>query len=102
MPSWTIDMYAYGRLLHDFCEKLGIEPRATLVGNSMGGLIAAEAVLPSRALQPPGAGLGRRLDQHLAPARARQGRRSQAWDDRSARPFGPPPVFVDRTGAPAT
>ncbi len=44
MPSWTIDMYAYGRLLHDFCAKLGLEG-ATLVGNSMGGLVAAEAVL---------------------------------------------------------
>jgi pimeloyl-ACP methyl ester carboxylesterase len=42
MPSWQIDMPAYGRLLHDFCEKLGVE-RATLVGNSMGGLVAAEA-----------------------------------------------------------
>jgi pimeloyl-ACP methyl ester carboxylesterase len=50
MPSWTIDMPAYGRLLHDFCEKLGIGRGATLVGNSMGGLVAAEAVLsePSR------------------------------------------------------
>jgi len=44
MPSWTIDMPAYGRLLHDFCEKLGAE-NATLVSNSMGGLVAAEAVL---------------------------------------------------------
>jgi pimeloyl-ACP methyl ester carboxylesterase len=44
MPSWTIDMPAYGRMLLDFCEKLGIES-ATLVGNSMGGLVAAEAVL---------------------------------------------------------
>jgi pimeloyl-ACP methyl ester carboxylesterase len=44
MPSWTIDMPAYGRRLHDFCEKLGVE-NATLVGNSMGGLVAAEAVL---------------------------------------------------------
>jgi pimeloyl-ACP methyl ester carboxylesterase len=43
MPSWEIDMPAYGRLLHDFCEKLGVEG-ATLVGNSMGGLIATEAV----------------------------------------------------------
>jgi pimeloyl-ACP methyl ester carboxylesterase len=42
MPSWQIEMPAYGRLLHDFCEKLGIEG-ATLVGNSMGGLVAAEA-----------------------------------------------------------
>jgi pimeloyl-ACP methyl ester carboxylesterase len=43
MPSWEIDMPAYGRLLHDFCEKLGIEG-ATIVGNSMGGFVAAEAV----------------------------------------------------------
>ena len=43
MPSWEIDMPTYGRLLHDFCEKLGIEG-ATLVGNSMGGFIAVEAV----------------------------------------------------------
>jgi pimeloyl-ACP methyl ester carboxylesterase len=43
MPSWPIDMPAYGRLLHDFCEKLGIEG-GTLVGNSMGGFVAAEAV----------------------------------------------------------
>jgi len=43
MPSWEIDMPTYGQLLHDFCEKLGIEG-ATLVGNSMGGFIAVEAV----------------------------------------------------------
>jgi pimeloyl-ACP methyl ester carboxylesterase len=50
MPSWPIDMPAYGRLLQDFCEKLGVGSSATLVGNSMGGLVAAEAVLsaPSR------------------------------------------------------
>ncbi|HVY78212.1 MAG TPA: alpha/beta hydrolase [Solirubrobacterales bacterium] len=50
MPSWTIDMPAYGRLLHDFCEKLGLGRNIALVGNSMGGLVAAEAVLtePSR------------------------------------------------------
>jgi pimeloyl-ACP methyl ester carboxylesterase len=44
MPSWMIDMPAYGRLLHDFCEKIGVE-RGALVGNSMGGLVAAEATL---------------------------------------------------------
>jgi pimeloyl-ACP methyl ester carboxylesterase len=44
MPSWPIDMPAYGRLLHDFCEKIGVETGA-VVGNSMGGLVAAEAVL---------------------------------------------------------
>ncbi len=43
MPSWEIDMPAYGRLLHDFCEKLGID-RAAVVGNSMGGLVAVEAL----------------------------------------------------------
>ena len=42
MPSWPIDMPAYGRLVHDFCEKLGIEG-ATVVGNSMGGFVAVEA-----------------------------------------------------------
>jgi pimeloyl-ACP methyl ester carboxylesterase len=45
MPSWPIDMPAYGRLLRDFCEKLEVGHDATLVGNSMGGLVAAEAVL---------------------------------------------------------
>lgn len=45
MPSWPIDMPAYGRLLHDFCETLGLNGGVTLVGNSMGGLVAAEAVL---------------------------------------------------------
>jgi pimeloyl-ACP methyl ester carboxylesterase len=45
MPSWPIDMFAYGRMLHDFCEKLDIGRDATLVGNSMGGLVAAETVL---------------------------------------------------------
>lgn len=43
MPSWPIEIPAYGQLLHDFCEKLGVE-RATLVGNSMGGIVAVEAV----------------------------------------------------------
>jgi len=43
MPSWPIDIPAYGRLLHDFCEKLGIEG-ASVVGNSMGGFVAVEAV----------------------------------------------------------
>jgi pimeloyl-ACP methyl ester carboxylesterase len=49
MPSWEIDMPGYGRLLHDFCEKLGVD-RATVVGNSMGGFIAVEAVtaIPGR------------------------------------------------------
>lgn len=49
MPSWPIEMHAYGRLLHDFCERIGVERGATLVGNSMGGLVAAEAVLSAPA-----------------------------------------------------
>jgi pimeloyl-ACP methyl ester carboxylesterase len=43
MPSWPIEIPAYGQLLHDFCEKLGVE-RGTVVGNSMGGFVATEAV----------------------------------------------------------
>lgn len=45
MPSWPIDMPAYGQLIHDFCEKLGIERGAALVGNSMGGFVATEAAI---------------------------------------------------------
>lgn len=50
MPSWSIDMPAYGRLIHDFCEKLGIDRAAALVGNSMGGFVSTEATIerPSR------------------------------------------------------
>ena len=50
MPSWPIDMPNYGRLIHDFCEKLGIDRVAALVGNSMGGFVSTEAVIerPSR------------------------------------------------------
>jgi pimeloyl-ACP methyl ester carboxylesterase len=44
-PSWPIDMPSYGRLIHDFCEKLGIDRVAALVGNSMGGFVATEAVI---------------------------------------------------------
>ncbi len=45
VPSWKIDMPAYGRLIHDFCERIGVDRGAALVGNSMGGLVAAEATL---------------------------------------------------------
>jgi pimeloyl-ACP methyl ester carboxylesterase len=45
MPSWPIEMPAYGRLIHDFCEKLGIERVAALVGNSMGGFVSTEAAI---------------------------------------------------------
>lgn len=45
MPSWEITMANYGRLIHDFCERLGIDSVAALVGNSMGGFISTEAVI---------------------------------------------------------
>lgn len=45
MPEWEISMAAYGRLIHDFCDALGIERVAALVGNSMGGFVATEAVI---------------------------------------------------------
>jgi pimeloyl-ACP methyl ester carboxylesterase len=50
MPSWTIDMPAYGRLVHDFCEKLELDRVAAIVGNSMGGFVSTEAAIeePSR------------------------------------------------------
>jgi pimeloyl-ACP methyl ester carboxylesterase len=44
MPSWPIEMPAYGRLVHDLSEKLGLGPDTTIVGNSLGGFVAAEAV----------------------------------------------------------
>jgi pimeloyl-ACP methyl ester carboxylesterase len=42
LPSWPISIERYGRLVHDFCDALGIGDCA-IVGNSMGGFIAAEA-----------------------------------------------------------
>ncbi|HST70476.1 MAG TPA: alpha/beta fold hydrolase [Solirubrobacterales bacterium] len=45
MPTWDISMGNYGRLLHDLCERLGLDRVAALVGNSMGGFIATEAVI---------------------------------------------------------
>lgn len=44
-PRWDISMPAYGRLLHDFCEKLGVDRLAAVVGNSMGGFVSTEAVI---------------------------------------------------------
>ncbi len=43
MPSWEISIPAYGQLVHDFCDELGVGD-AAIVGNSMGGFVAAEAV----------------------------------------------------------
>ena len=47
MPDWDISIEAYGRLLHEFCDALGVR-KCTVVGNSMGGFIAAEAVTVSQ------------------------------------------------------
>lgn len=44
MPDWEISMPNYGRMLNEFCERLGLERVAALVGNSMGGFVATEAV----------------------------------------------------------
>jgi pimeloyl-ACP methyl ester carboxylesterase len=43
-PGWEVSIPAYGRLLDDFCEALDVRD-AALVGNSMGGFVAAEAVI---------------------------------------------------------
>ena len=42
LPSWPISIESYGRLVHRFCDALEIGDCA-IVGNSMGGFIAAEA-----------------------------------------------------------
>ncbi len=45
MPDWDeLAIPAYGELLSQFCDQLGIRS-ATVVGNSMGGFIAVESVL---------------------------------------------------------
>jgi pimeloyl-ACP methyl ester carboxylesterase len=41
-PDWDVDVPAYGRLLLEFCDAVGVSDCA-IVGNSMGGFIAAEA-----------------------------------------------------------
>jgi pimeloyl-ACP methyl ester carboxylesterase len=45
MPEWELDVPAYGRLIRDFCEKLDLGSDVHLVGNSLGGLVALEAVI---------------------------------------------------------
>lgn len=42
LPPWEISIERYGRFLHDFCTAVGVRDCA-VVGNSMGGFIAAEA-----------------------------------------------------------
>jgi pimeloyl-ACP methyl ester carboxylesterase len=87
MPSWPIEMRAYGRLLLDFCERVGVERGATVVGNSMGGLVAGEAVLSAperfdRLVLVSAAGL---INTWLP--RQRGAATSRAWDT-FGRPFG--------------
>lgn len=44
LPGWEISIPAYGRLLHDLCATLEVGECA-VVGNSMGGFVAADASL---------------------------------------------------------
>jgi pimeloyl-ACP methyl ester carboxylesterase len=44
MPAWEISVPAYGDLVRDFCAALELD-RVAIVGNSLGGFIAAEAVI---------------------------------------------------------
>ena len=44
MPPWEISIPAYGRYLHDFCERLGVGSCA-LIGSSMGGFISTELAI---------------------------------------------------------
>lgn len=44
MPGWEISIQSYGALITELCRALGIES-APLVGNSMGGFIAAEVTV---------------------------------------------------------
>jgi pimeloyl-ACP methyl ester carboxylesterase len=44
LPSWDLSIETLGRILLAFCRQLGVE-RGAIVGNSMGGFIAAEAVI---------------------------------------------------------
>jgi pimeloyl-ACP methyl ester carboxylesterase len=43
-PDWEISIPAYGRLLRAFCDAVDVRDCA-VVGNSMGGFVAAEAVV---------------------------------------------------------
>jgi pimeloyl-ACP methyl ester carboxylesterase len=45
MPTgWDISIPSYGSLIADFCDELGLDD-AVIVGHSMGGFVAAEAVI---------------------------------------------------------
>ena len=42
LPAWRVSIQGYARLVHNFCDALGVGDCA-IVGNSMGGFISAEA-----------------------------------------------------------
>ena len=44
VPDWEISIPAYGRLLLDFCDAIDVRDCA-VIGNSMGGFVAAEATV---------------------------------------------------------
>lgn len=44
MPPWEISIARYGRLLGEVCKRLEL-PACTLVGNSLGGFVAAEVAV---------------------------------------------------------
>ena len=44
MPPWGISMPAYGRFLHDFCERVGFGSGA-VIGSSLGGFVASELAI---------------------------------------------------------
>jgi pimeloyl-ACP methyl ester carboxylesterase len=44
MPPWEISIPAYGRFLHDFCERIGVGS-CSVAGHSMGGFIATELAI---------------------------------------------------------
>ncbi len=44
VPDWDISIPAYGRLLLDFCDAIDVRDCA-VIGNSMGGFVAAEATV---------------------------------------------------------
>jgi pimeloyl-ACP methyl ester carboxylesterase len=49
LPPWEISIPAYGRFIHDFCEKVEIGG-ADVIGSSLGGFVASELAItePSR------------------------------------------------------
>ncbi len=46
LPTWSVTIESHGRVVLDFARRLGLEGGA-IIGNSMGGFVAAEAVIQS-------------------------------------------------------